>query len=787
MKLPELLYGNNKTRRQTVAFGGVNHSENIVEGEWEDTTNLGSGRWPALSPRLGRGVFRETEGAPSALYAWEELASVEGTGFYYGGRYIGEVSAGPKQMVRVGDQIVIWPDRKYYNWKTGEFTALAVGFTLQMGLSSAVGADYVAVPQVYRDWQATDAEPETFTGNWLGVMPEARGGIKYRYATATRYRDDDLEFYYKLSGAKDQSIEEGAVGKMVLLDDGGGNYQGIEYWGLITSMTVDEREYMPGVARKYVTLHYDTYQAVQINEITKWYYRTKDIANSPVSDKLSDWSYGTTAAVKAADMDVTLGDEFYERLRPSRNVYGSMEPQEQYKRGLWPSINGKPMGASSTTAIGSRKLVEVGDLIYYDAAAGKAKMLTDIQRTKYTDHYYTTSYTLQEVELKTGAANADPETTAGNLGLRVGDPVRVSRGGVSVDTKIAGYDAEVTYSGDVPGMASAPYGIRFTDSIEAILGQTGPVSIDRVAEPDLTYICVHDNRLWGVHEGRIWCSKFGDPMNFEASTGSDADAWWTEVGSPGDWTGIVSYSGSVLAFKENLVHKVVGDLPSEFTVATYNIAGIQPGSHQSAVIVNEVLYYKGTGGVYAYSGYTPSFISENFGERKFSAAVGGTDGTRYYISMKDEDGAWQLYCFDTIRRVWLREDGLRAAAFSLHEGKLYCAAEELGKILTFGEEVEPGISWQAVSVPFYEGSFDRKQVTKLLIRAELPAGSMIRVAISYDGSPWQELYNTRAPRWRVAILPVRPKRCDSFRLRVEGEGDITLRGIARETMTGSER
>jgi hypothetical protein len=276
-------------------------------------------------------------------------------------------------------------------------------------------------------------------------------------------------------------------------------------------------------------------------------------------------------------------------------------------------------------------------------------------------------------------------------------------------------------------------------------------------------------------------------MNFEVSTGSDADAWWTEVGSPGDWTGIVSYSGSVLAFKENLVHKVVGDLPGEFTVATYNIAGIQPGSHQSAVIVNEVLYYKGTGGVYAYSGYTPSFISENFGEQKFSAAVGGTDGTRYYLSMKDEDGAWQLYCFDTIRRVWLREDSLRAAAFSLHEGKLYCAAEELGKILTFGEEVEPGIPWQAVSVPFYEGSFDRKQVTKLLIRAELPAGSVIRVAISYDSSPWQELYNTRAPRWRVAILPVRPKRCDSFRLRIEGEGDITLRGIAREVLTGSER
>lgn len=336
-------------------------------------------------------------------------------------------------------------------------------------------------------------------------------------------------------------------------------------------------------------------------------------------------------------------------------------------------------------------------------------------------------------------------------------------------------------------MSLPAYEIRFTDSMLWLRQESGVISVDRVTEPELDYICVHDNRLWGVHDNRIYCSVFGDPQDFRAVTGTDADAWWTEVGSPGEWTGIVSYSGSVLAFKENLVHKVVGDLPSQFTVSTYNIAGIQPGSHQSAVIINEVLYYKGTNGVYAYSGYTPSFISANFGERKFREAVGGTDGARYYLSMKDEAGAWQLYCYDTIRGVWLREDGLHANAFSLYDGRLYCAAEEAGAILTFGEAVEADVPWRAVSVPFYEGSFDRKLYTKLLIRAELPAGSSIRVAVSYDGGAWQELYNTRTPRWRVAILPVRPKRCDSFRLRISGEGDVTLRGVAREVLTGSER
>lgn len=779
MKLPDLVYGNNKTRRQEVTFGGVNYSENHTEGQWEETENLGSGRWPALSPRLGRGIARECVGAPTALYAWEQLASVEGTGFYYGGQYIGEVSAGPKQMARVGDWIVIWPDKKYYNWKTGEFTALEVGFTMGMGMGSAISGNMVAQPEQTYAWEATETAPVTYTGNWLGVREDARTGIKYRYGSIS-YPQNVTEYFY-ITNAKDYSIEEGAVGKMVLLDDGGGNTAGIEYWGKVTALSTEEREYLPGVLRKYTQLSYEKYEerivgsyeyGGVVHDIYGYYPVTKN--GKPVTGTLADWAYGATAAITAADTDADLGSTFYQYRE---------NPSESYVKAYFPRLNGKPLTLEDVNLVGT--LVNVGDLLFYDAEAGTAQQLVAIDRTYYADHYYTASYTLQEVQLVEAGTNADPETVAGSLALEIGDRVRVSRGVVSVDTRIQDYEGSYN-AGDAPGQSAATLAIRFTDSVAILAAERGPVSIDRITDPDLTYICVHDNRLWGVHDNRIWCSKFGDPQNFDADTGTDADAWWTEVGSPGDWTGIVSYSGSVLAFKENLVHKVVGDLPSEFTVATYNIAGIQPGSHQSAAIVNEVLYYKGTNGVYAYSGYTPRFLTENFGERKFYRAVGGTDGVRYYLSMQDEDGAWQLYCYDTIRGIWLREDSLRAAAFSLHEGRLYCAAEEQNAILTFGETVESDIHWQAVSVPFTEGSFDRKLYTKLLIRAEMDFGSTLRVYASYDGGEWVRLYEKRANRRGVAILPVRPKRCDRFRLKIEGEGDITLQGIAREVLTGSE-
>lgn len=783
MKLPNLLYGNNKTRLQTVAFGGVNYSENHTEGEWEETENLGSGRYPALAPRLGRSVARSCEAAPTALYAWEELASVEGTGFYYGGKYIGEVSAGPKQMVRVGDQIVIWPDRKYYNWKTGEFTALAVGFTIDMGMSAVIGTDYVAIPTKYVEWKPTEKEPVKKTGRWLGVTQTGRVGVQYEYGSLYRqsgYDDDGSSYYYyDIANTKKMSVEGGTVGQMVRLDQLDEN--GASYWGQVTSITTEEREYMPGVTRKYTTVQYEKWKA---DDIRQGYDRVEKYSGGsfrPVTGSFSDWAYGTTnQTILRAELEPRdFGSSFYRKKAADAERQG-------YNYQSSPTLAGTPKNYDGNASSGKR--VEVGDIIQYDETTGRAQMFVEIERGYYTDHYYTSSYTLQEVSLQEVETTIDPENKADAVSIRAGDNVRVSRGNASIRTKIVDFSASYTKadSNEVPGMAAAPYGVTFADNVTALRKETGPISIDRIAEPDMTHICVHDNRLWGVHEGRIWCSKFGDPQNFDTDTGTDADAWWTEVGSPGDWTGIVSYSGSVLAFKENLVHKVVGDLPSEFTVSTYNIAGIQPGSHQSAVIVNEVLYYKGTNGVYAYTGYTPSFLTENFGERKFTDAVGGTDGVRYYLTMRDEDGVWQTFCYNTLNRIWLREDSLHAAAYSLHEGKLYCAAEEEMAILTFGEAVEPDVPWSAVSVPFTEGSFDRKLYTKLLLRAELMPGSAMRVYASYDGGEWVQLYDKRGTRRGVAILPIRPRRCDRFRLKIEGEGNVTLLGMAREVLTGGE-
>ena len=51
---------------------------------------------------------------------------------------------------------------------------------------------------------------------------------------------------------------------------------------------------------------------------------------------------------------------------------------------------------------------------------------------------------------------------------------------------------------------------------------------------------------------------------------------------------------------------------------------------------------------------------------------------------------------------------------------------------------------------------------------------------SYDGGPWEKLAEKTVEAKRQSIdLPFVPRRCGTLRLRLEGAGQITLRGLAK--------
>lgn len=123
MKLPSMLYADNIKKGRQVKFGGLNHNPGAGDGELWDMRNLTGDYYPLLATRQRRRKLR-TLNRPYGIFAWDGLAWVDGTSFYYRGAVKGSVAASPKTFAALGAYIVILPDKKYYNTETDEFGSL---------------------------------------------------------------------------------------------------------------------------------------------------------------------------------------------------------------------------------------------------------------------------------------------------------------------------------------------------------------------------------------------------------------------------------------------------------------------------------------------------------------------------------------------------------------------------------------------------------------------------------------------------------------------------------------
>lgn len=376
-----------------------------------------------------------------------------------------------------------------------------------------------------------------------------------------------------------------------------------------------------------------------------------------------------------------------------------------------------------------------------------------------------------------------------------------------------------------------------TDETPEDYTEPGTVTIARTL-PDMDFICVNDNRLWGCKGDSIYCSKLGDPKNFNVFDGLGTDSFQVDAGSAGEFTACVSYLGYPCFFKADRIYKMYGDLPSNFQLMGSATLGVAPGSHGSLAVAGETLFYLSPAGVVSYSGGIPSPVGACFGHQRFSGGVAGSDGLKYYISMADQDGRWQLFVFDSQRSLWHREDETRAVGWACLGGGLYLLKEDGGLWRVNGnvstdsatatsvgpppaglalkapqsgasrsgraelnraqelnvpvarsmDTLEKPVPWYVEFNDFIDGSPDAKGYGKLQIRLELEAGSRAWVELKYDSEEqWRRVSPVlTAARKRAALLPVIPRRADHCRLRLGGTGGCVVHSIARELYGGSE-
>lgn len=335
--------------------------------------------------------------------------------------------------------------------------------------------------------------------------------------------------------------------------------------------------------------------------------------------------------------------------------------------------------------------------------------------------------------------------------------------------------------------------IVVTGILDEVTTQVGAIAVER-RMPNMDFVTEAGNRLWGCRYGvaangavvnEIYACKLGDFRNWNSFMGLSTDSWVASVGTDGQFTGAVTHLGFPVFFKETCLHKVYISSAGAHQIQDTACRGVQKGCHQSLAIVNEVLYYKARSAVCAYDGSLPVEISAALGEVQYSEAVAGGHGNLYYISMKDAE-AYNLFCYDTAKTMWFREDNTRADAFCSCRGEMYYIDHADGHIKTVSGGVEP-VHWMAETGLIGITLPDQKYVSRLLLRAAMEVGATARVYGQYDScGVWELLCVLAGSSLRSFQVPIRPKRCDHMRLRIEGEGDIKLYSITKTIEQGSD-
>lgn len=339
--------------------------------------------------------------------------------------------------------------------------------------------------------------------------------------------------------------------------------------------------------------------------------------------------------------------------------------------------------------------------------------------------------------------------------------------------------------------------VGLLDEVTKQTVQQGAVKLE-LRMPNMDYLIESGNRLWGCRYGEalngefvneIYACKLGDFRNWNCFMSLSTDSYAASCGTDGAFTGAITFLGSPLFFKENCVHKVFGNYPANFQIQDTACRGVQSGCHKSLAIVNETLFYKARSGICAFDGSLPSECSYALGNEVYNSAVGGAHGNKYYVSMKDMHGMWHLFVYDTAKKMWHKEDNLHADAFCSHKGELYCIDADARNIITMfgsGTEDAENVQWMVETGEMGIATPDMKYVSSLNVRLSMDIGSKVEFYAKYDMSEeWVHVCTVFGTNLRSFFIPIRPRRCDHMKLRIEGYGIGKIYSITKTVERGS--
>lgn len=321
------------------------------------------------------------------------------------------------------------------------------------------------------------------------------------------------------------------------------------------------------------------------------------------------------------------------------------------------------------------------------------------------------------------------------------------------------------------------------------------------APANADYIATHDNRVYLAVKSTVYFSALRKAEDW--TTVNEAGQVVVETGDGGDITGLIAGSSRLTVFKKNSIYELYGTNPTNFQLKIVTDSVGSPTGN-SAQVIDGVIYFLGSDGVYEYSGGSlPSSdfsiqakgIIATINKASAEQSVSWQNGRKYYLAIptgtNTQPDTILEYDIDfKVWNIWKFPVSISAKGVVIN-GVSYIGGTD-GKVymLDSTDLTDNGIKipWEWVSKPFGVDSLAAKaRWYKVWVVADIPAGSTFKVSIctsEKDMDNWipvQTIASTVNVQAKEITIPSTYLAKTNFiRIKLSGTGPATIHEISMQ-------
>ena len=301
--------------------------------------------------------------------------------------------------------------------------------------------------------------------------------------------------------------------------------------------------------------------------------------------------------------------------------------------------------------------------------------------------------------------------------------------------------------------------------------ETSVITITPVM-PSFDFITEADDRIIGVDNNAktFWVSRSGAPFIFHQFPSKAGDSWCFKYVD--EVTGLTIFKDSVIAFTENGGFRLFGSNALNFGITQLHISGMKKNCFKTFASISDDMFYQSELGVVKFGGSTDSIITSPLPDRFVSTCGEAYKGNYYLLT----DG--RLWVYNTEKNVWWSENAENILEIFSFFGKLYFVTQST---IYLAEGTDSSIDWmlETCELPF-KPDFYLKPLN-LILNATSQNGCIVKIYMkTQENTFWCELDALSLKGGSALKIPLLKSPCNSFKIKINGSGDICIDNIQIE-------